>query len=129
VIAGRPFLIQALAGLLTFYAMAGAWLAMMLGSTRDPRLHWAPLAVGGAVFALSAGGAALAVWRQQPRAPMMLTACAVIGAALCAAMPLAVRGVESDRATWVGAVGGGLLFAAFLLLAARYIQLYLRSRG
>jgi hypothetical protein len=126
-IAGRPFLIQALSALLTVYAMAGAWLAMMLAGTRDPRLHWLPLSIGGGVFAVCAGMAALAVWRRERRAPALLIICGIAGAALCTALPAAIRDAPFDRGTWAGAIAGGLLFAAFLLIAARYIQLYLRS--
>ena len=125
----RPFIIQALAGLLTFYAMAGAWLVMTMANNRDPRFYWIPLVIGGAAFAISAGVAALAVWRIESRAPMMLIICAVIGATLCIAMPAAVRGAMITRDTWLLAIAGGLLFAAFLVLAARYIRLYLRSIG
>ena len=125
----RPILAQALAGLLTFYAMAGVWLAMTMATNRDPRFHWLPLVVGGAAFAISAGAAALAVWRMESRAPMMLVICAVLGSTLCIAMPAAVRGAVISRDTWLAAIAGGLLFAAFLLLAARYIRLHLRSMG
>jgi len=38
-----------------------------------------------------------------------------------------VRDAVVTRDMWMAAVAGGLLFAAFLLLAARYIQLYLRT--
>ena len=127
-IRGRPFLIQALAALLTFYAMTGAWLAMTMAGTRDPRLYWIPLLLGGAAFAISAGLAALTVWRREPRGPAMLIVCAIIGATLCIAMPAAVRDVTHDRSTWVAAIGGGALFAAFLLLAAHYVRLYLRTQ-
>src|SRR5688500_19494200 len=86
--ASRPFLLQVLAGLLTFYAMAGVWLAMTMGTDRDPRYHWIPLVLGGAAFGISAGIAALAVWRREPRAPAALVACGAIRAVLCIAMPL-----------------------------------------
>jgi hypothetical protein len=127
-IRGRPFLIQALAALLTFYAMTGVWLALTMAGSRDPRLHWVALLVGGAAFAISAGLAALTVWRREKRGPSMLMACAVVGATLCAAMPAAVRGAVHDRNTWIAAAGGGLLFAAFLVLAAHYVRLHLRSQ-
>ena len=125
----RPFIIQALAGLLTFYAMAGVWLAMTMGSNRDPRFHWIALVVGGAAFALSAGVAALAVLRLERRGPLMLVICAAIGAALCIGMPAAVRDGAITRDMWLASIAGGLLFAAFLLLAARFVRLYLRSIG
>jgi hypothetical protein len=126
---GRPFLMQTLAALLTLYAMAGVWLALTMATARDTRFHWVPLAIGGAAFAVSAGIAALAVWRIEPRAPKLLIICAAVGATLCIAMPAAVRGTVIGRDTWMAAIAGGLLFAAFLLLAARYIRLYLRSIG
>lgn len=119
---GRPVLMQGLAGLLTFYAMAGVWLAMTMGTTRDPRFHWLALAVGGIAFAISAGVAALAVWRQERKAPRALVACGIVGATLCGAMPLAARGASIGRDTWLVAIAGGLLFAAFLLIAARFVR-------
>jgi hypothetical protein len=123
----RPFLVQALAGVLTFYAMAGAWLAMAMVGNRDPRLRWLPLVIGGAAFAICAGIAAIAVWRRESRGPLALSICAVVGAILCIAMPLAVRDAVIGRDTWLTAIAGGLLFGAFLLLAARYVRLYLRA--
>jgi hypothetical protein len=123
-----PFLVQVLAALLTFYAMAGVWLAMTMASDRDPRFHWLPLAIAGTAFAISAGVGALAVWRQERRGPMTLIVCAVIGATLCGAMPFAVRDSVVSRDTRLVSVAGGLLFAAFLVLAARFIRLSLRSR-
>ena len=125
----RPFVIQALAGLLTFYAMAGVWLAMTMGSNRDPRFHWIPLVVGGIAFAISAGVAALAVLRLERRGPLMLMICAVMGGVLCIAMPVAVRDGVITRDMWLASIAGGLLFAAFLLLAARFVRLYLRTIG
>lgn len=125
----RPFLMQILAALLTFYAMTGVWLAMTMVGSRDERFHWLPLIVGGIAFAIASGASALAVWRMEARAPRVLIACAVIGAALCTAMPAAVRGAAVTRNVWFSAIAGGLLFAAFLLLAARYVRLYLRSVG
>ena len=124
-----PFLVQVLAGLLTLYAMAGVWLAMTMAGDRDPRFHWLPLAIGGAAFAISAGAGALAVWRQEPRGPMTLIICAVIGAALCGAMPFAVRDAVISRDTRLVSIAGGLLFAAFLVLAARFIRLSLAQKS
>lgn len=125
----RPFLMQILAALLTFYAMTGVWLAMTMLGSRDERFHWIPLIVGGVAFAIASGASALAVWRLESRAPRVLMLCALVGAALCIAMPAAVRGAVVTRNVWVSAIAGGLLFAAFLLLAARYVRLYLRSVG
>lgn len=127
--AGRPVLFQVLAGLLTFYAMAGVWLAMVMATARNEAFHWLPLVIGGGAFAISAGMAALAVWNQERRAPFALTLCGIVGAVLCSAMPAAARGVPVARDTWMVAIGGGLLFAAFLLIAARYVRLTLRSEG
>jgi hypothetical protein len=123
----RPFLMQILAALLTFYAMTGVWLAMTMLGNRDERFHWIPLVAGGAVFAIASGASALAVWRLESRAPRVLMSCAVVGAVLCTAMPAAVRGAVVTRNVWFSAIAGGLLFAAFLILAARYVRLYLRS--
>ena len=122
---GRPVLFQVLAGLLTFYAMAGVWLALVMGTARNEAFHWLPLTLGGAAFAMSAGVAALAVWNRERRAPTALTICAAVGASLCAAMPAAARGVPVAQDTWLVAIAGGLLFAAFLLLAARYVRMTL----
>ena len=114
--------------MLTFYAMAGVW---RRGDGHHPgsRFHWIPLVAGGAVFAISAGVAALAVLRLEARGPLMLMLCAAVGAALCIAMPAAVRDAAITRDMWIASIAGGLLFAAFLLLAARFIRLYLRSIG
>ena len=125
----RPFLMQVLAALLTFYAMTGVWLAMTMVGNRDERFYWLPLIAGGVVFAIASGASALAVWRMESRAPSVLIVCAVIGSVLCTAMPAAVRGAVVTRNVWYSAIAGGLLFAAFLLLAARYVRLYLRSVG
>lgn len=126
---GRPVLFQVLAGLLTFYAMAGVWLAMVMASARNEAFHWLPLAVGGAAFALSAGIAALSVWNEERRAPVALMTCGIGGAVLCSVMPAAVRGVPIARDTWLVALAGGLLFAAFLTLAARYVRMTLGARS
>jgi hypothetical protein len=108
--------------------MSGVWLAMVMGTARNEAFHWLPLTLGGIAFAASAGMAALAVWNQERRAPMALTVCAFVGATLCAAMPAAARNVPIARNTWLVAIAGALLFAAFLLLAARYVRLTLASR-
>ena len=126
---GRPVLFQVLAGLLTFYAMAGVWLALVMATARNDAFHWLPLTIGGAAFAFSAGFAALAVWNSERRAPSALTVCAIVGATLCGAMPAAARGVPVARDTWMVAIAGGLLFAAFLLLAARYVRVTLGPRA
>ena len=122
-------LFQVLAGLLTFYAMAGVWLAMVMGTARNEAFHWLPLTAGGLAFALSAGTAALAVWNQERRAPLALSICALVGATLCSVMPAAARGEHVPRDTWMLAIGGGLLFAAFLLLAAKYVRMALGPRS
>ena len=120
---------QVLAGLLTFYAMAGVWLAMVVGTARNEAFHWLPLTLGGIAFAVSAGVAALAVWNRERHAPIALTVCAVVGATLCSAMPAAARNAPIARDTWLLAIAGGLLFAAFLLLAARYVRITLGPRA
>ena len=125
----RPLLMQILAALLTFYAMTGMWLAMTMVGSRDERFHWLPLIVGGVTFAIASGASALAVWRMESRAPTVLIVCGIIGAVLCVAMPAAVRGAVVTKNVWFSAIAGGLLFGAFLLLAARYVSLYLRSLG
>ena len=125
----RPFAFQLLSSLLTCYAMAGALLAMLMLRDRDPRLHWSALAIGGVAFALSAGIAAIAVWRQEARAPRALLACGAMGASLCIGLPFAAPGQPIGRDTWTASIVGGLLFAAFLLLASRYVGKRLASKG
>jgi hypothetical protein len=119
----RPFGIQLLAALLTFYAMSGVLLALTAGTTRAPGLRWSIVTAAGALFALSAGASALAVWRLERRAPLLLRVCGVVGLGACLAMPLALGGAAGDpRPVWRAAVAGGVLFLLFLLLVARYVR-------
>jgi hypothetical protein len=123
----RPFAFQLLATLLTVYAMAGMLLSMVMVRDQDPRLHWLGVAVGGATFAVSAGIAAMSVWRQRPRSPVALLVCGAIGAAFCIAVPAAAPDEVVGRDLWVLSILGGVLFAAFLILAAWYVKRRLAS--
>ena len=119
----RPFGIQLLAALLTFYAMSGVLLALTAATTRAPGLRWPLVAAAGALFALSAGSAALATWRLERRAPALLRACGLVGLGACLAMPLALGGAAGDaRSIWRAAIAGGVLFLLFLLLVAHYVR-------
>ena len=121
-----PFGLKLLAALLAVYAMAGVLLAVTMITARDPRLRWALLAAGSAVFALSAGSSALALWRGERRAPAWLVACGVLGAALCLLLPIATIGVPATPAMWRTAALGAVLFLAFLLVSALYARRSLR---
>lgn len=121
------FGMKLLAALLAVYAMSGVLLALTMLTHRDPRLRWDLLAAGGALFAISAGSSALALWRVQRRTPIWLSLCGVLGAAFCLLLPFAAVGVPATREVWQSAITGAVLFLAFLLLAALYVRRYLRS--
>lgn len=120
------FGLKLLAALLAVYAMGAVLLAVMMVTARDPRLRWMLLAAGGAVFAISAGSSALALWRGERRAPAWLVACGVLGAALCLLLPIAAIGVPATSAMWRTAALGAVLFLAFLLVSALYARRSLR---
>lgn len=117
-----------IATLLAFYAMGGILLAAAMISGRDPRFRWAALAAAAALFAIVAGSAALATWRLERRAPAWAIACGICGAALMAFIPVASRlpsGALHDA--WRAAAFGGVLFLAFMFVAAVYLRAWLRS--
>jgi O-antigen/teichoic acid export membrane protein len=116
-----------LAALLTVYAMSGALLAVTMLTHRDPRMRWGVLAATSALFAISAGSSALALWRAERHAPVWLLGCGVLGAALCLLIPIAVVGVPPTREIWQAAITGAVLFLAFLTLASFYVRRRLRS--
>lgn len=118
----RPFGMQLLAALLTLYAMSGVLLATSAATMRAPGLRWQIVAAAGALFALSAGSSALAVWRLEPRAPALLRACGLVGLGACLVMPLAVPPTADAGPVWRAAVVGGVLFLLFLLLVAEYVK-------
>ncbi|HEY9427967.1 MAG TPA: hypothetical protein VIR34_12495 [Gemmatimonadaceae bacterium] len=117
-----------IAALLAFYAMGGILLAAAMISGRDPRFRWGALAAAAAVFAVVAGTAALATWRLERRAPAWAIACGICGAGLMAFIPVASRlppGALHDA--WRAAVLGGVLFLAFMLVAAAYLRAWMRA--
>jgi hypothetical protein len=120
----RPFGVVLLAIVLAGYAMAGVALAATMATTRDSRLRWDVLAAAGALFAVTAGAATLSLWRLERRAPVWVALCGVCGTAVCLLIPAVVPmapGPEA-RAAWRSAIAGGVLFAAFLLVAAWYVH-------
>ena len=118
----RPFTIQLIAVLVTFYALCGFLLAAAMASSRDPRFRWEMLFVAGAALGISAGAAALSSWRLERRAPALLAVCGVMGAIVCLALPLSAPAVAATREMWRAAILGAALFLAFLLLAAVYVR-------
>jgi len=125
----RPVGIQLLAVLLSCYAMGGFALALRMVGDRDPRIRWQLVGAAGAAFAVSAGVAALSVWRLERRSPPALIVCGVLGAALCLAIPAAAPPAVVTRQTWWASAGGGALFVGFLLLTAWYVRRELRARA
>jgi hypothetical protein len=114
--------------LLAFYAMGGVLLAAAMISGRDPRFRWGELAGAAALFAVVAGSAALATWRLERRAPAYAIACGICGAALMAFIPVASQLPSSAlHDAWRAAVLGGVLFLAFMFVAAAYLRVWLRS--
>jgi hypothetical protein len=120
---------QLLAGVLTVYAMGGVLLVTTMLGSRDPRLNWALVAAGAGLFAVSAGTAALAVWRAERHAPIALVVSGVLGAGVCLALPAAAPAALVSPEMWRSAALGGALFAAFLFLAAVFVRRHLRARG
>ena len=119
-----------IAVLLAFYAMGGILLAAAMISGRDPRFRWAALGGAAAVFAVVAGTAALATWRLERRAPAWAMACGVCGAALMAFIPVASQLPSGAlRDAWRAAALGGVLFLAFMFVAAAYLRAWLRSHA
>jgi hypothetical protein len=125
----RPLGIQLLAALLTFYAMSGVLLALTAATTRAPGLRWQLVVAAGALFALSTGSSALAVWRLERTAPALLRLCGLVGLAVCLAMPLALGPAGDAGAVWRAAVAGGVLFLLFLLLVAQYVRRQVARAG
>ena len=125
----RPVGIQALAVLLSCYAMGGFALALRMIGDQDPRLRWQIVGAASVAFAVSAGAAALSVWRLERRSPPAVVVCGVLGAALCLAIPAAAPSSVVTRETWLASAGGGALFVGFLLLAAWYVRRELRARA
>jgi len=125
----RPIGIQLLAALLTMYTMAGFLLAGRMVTEQDERYRWWLVAISGAAFAVACGAAALAVWRLERRAPTVLVVCAVVGSALCVALPAAAPSDVLPAGMWSAAIQGAVMILAFLLLAAWYVRNVLRRRA
>lgn len=123
----RPFGIQLLAALLAVYTMAGFLLVMRITTTHDPRYRWWMIAVAALAFAIASGLTTLAVWALDAKAPALLVACGVLGAALCLTLPGAVPPRELAPGMWRAAVQGALLIFAFLMLAAWYVRNVVRG--
>jgi hypothetical protein len=118
----RPIGIQLLAALLTVYTIGGFILALRVGVDHDERYRWWLIAATGCAFAIASGISALAVWRTERRAPVMLVISAVLGAAVCLALPAAAPADQLAPGMWRAAIQGAVLMLAFLLLAAWYVR-------
>jgi hypothetical protein len=118
----RPIGIQLLAALLTIYTIGGFTLALRVGLSHDQRYRWWLIVGAGCAFAIACGISALAVWRTERRAPLMLIICGVLGASLCLALPAAAPAEQLAPGMWRAAIQGALLILAFLLLAAWYVR-------
>lgn len=118
----RPLGIQLLAALLTLYTMGGFLLVASVSANHDARYRWWLIAIAGSAFAIACGMSALAVWRTERRAPLMLVVCGVLGSALCLALPAAAPADQLAPGMWRAAIQGAVLILAFLLLAAWYVR-------
>lgn len=125
----RPIGIQLLAVLLTIYTMAGFLLTGRMVMDQDERYRWWLIAAAGVVFAVACGAGALAVWRLERRAPVVLVACGVVGSVLCVALPAAAPPDVLPPGMWGAAIQGAVMILAFLLLAAWYVRNVLRRRA
>jgi hypothetical protein len=121
--------LRVIAGVLTWYAMAGFALAAMMVNGRDPRLDWALVAAAGALLGVSGGGAALSVWRRRRWAPIAVVVSGVAGAVLCVALPLSVRGGAVPGEMWRASLGAAALFGLFCGLLAWYVRRWTRVAG
>jgi hypothetical protein len=122
----RPIGIQLLAALLTIYTMGGFLLAGRMAAEQDPRYRWWLIAIAGAAFAVACGASALAVWRLERRAPLLLVICGAVGSALCVTLPAAAPNGALPPGMWRAAIQGAVLILAFLLLAAWYVRNVIR---
>lgn len=118
----RPLGIQLLAALLTAYTIGAFYLAVRVGMTHDERYRWWLIVGAGCAFAIASGVSALAVWRLERRAPLMLIICGVLGASFLLALPAAVPADQPGPTMWGSAILGAVLILAFLLLAAWYVR-------
>ena len=125
----RPIGIQLLAALLTIYTMGGFVLAGRVAMDQDDRYRWWLIALAAATFAVVCGLSALAVWRLERRAPVLLVACGIVGGAVCLALPAAAPSEVQPPGMWRAAIQGAVLILAFLVLAAWYVRNVLRRRS
>ncbi|HUF25520.1 MAG TPA: hypothetical protein VMM18_00965 [Gemmatimonadaceae bacterium] len=122
----RPLGIQMLASLLAIYAMGGVFIALTMLDARDARLDWLVIVLASATFAASAGSASHTVWRLERAAPLRVVLCGACGAAFCLLLPLATP-ARIGAAVWPPALIGAVMFLAFVLLAAHYVERQLRA--
>lgn len=125
----RPVGIQLLAALLTLYTMGGFLLGGRMVAEQDERYRWWLIAATAGAFAIVCGATALAVWRLERRAPVLLVVCGVVGGAVCVALPAAAPAGVLPPGMWRAAIQGAVLILAFLLLAAWYVRNVLRRRA
>ena len=121
--------LRMIAGVLTWYAMAGFALAAMMVSSRDPRIDWPVVAVAGALLGVLGGSAALSVWRQRRWAPVPVLGAGIAGAALCVSLPLSMRGAGVTSEMWQLSLAGAALFGLFCALLAWYVYRWTRLAG
>lgn len=108
--------------------MGGVLILVAIFAGRDPRFQWGALMAAAALFTVAAGSAALTTWRLERRAPAWVVACGLSGAGLMALIP-AVSELPPEAAHDArrAAVLGGVLFLAFMVVAAAYLRAWLRA--
>lgn len=120
-----PLGFRVLAAVLTWYALSGFTIAVLVLTRPQPALDWRILAGAGIFLGVTTGTAALAVWRRERRALPALLISAGAAVVFCLALPLALPRVHVTRGTWITAILGAVMFAAFLCVAAIYVRLRL----
>ncbi len=120
-----PIGFRVLAGLLTWYALCGFTLALLMVTQRHASVDWRMLAGAGLLLGVTTGYSALTVWRMERRALLAIAAAAVAAVAFCLALPLSMRGGFVPPRTWRAAILGAIMFASFLALAALYVRMRL----
>lgn len=120
-----PLGFRVLSALLTWYALSGFTIAVLVLTRRQPALDWRILAAAGIFLGIATGTAALAVWRRERRALPALLISAGAAVVFCLALPLSLPRLHVTRGTWITAILGAVMFAAFLCVAAFYVRLRL----